>query len=119
MSDTAPPPLGDIYFDPDRTCTRLVGFDDTGKERLCGQPGAIHVDWGDACGFVCEEHRMDLLRWSYAAAHELGGDCGMPGALWYTAIDADARPSSWCAVPDDGSNVAEPVRAVAAVEVSA
>ena len=110
-NDSGPPPLGDYYIDPDRTCMRLVGFDADGRERLCGKPSVLHVDWGDACGFVCEEHRGDLERWSYRAAHDLGGNCGMPGAAWYDAA-WEGEPKSWCAVPGDGPPVVEPVRAI-------
>lgn len=110
---SSPPPLGDYYLDPDRTCVRLLGFDADGKERLCGQPAVIHVDWGDACGFICQDHRDDLERWSCRAFHDLGGNCGMPNAVWFDAIWED-KPASWCAIPGDGSDVAEPLRAAAA-----
>lgn len=110
------PPLGDVYLDPDRTCMRLLrAFE--GRESLCGKPAVVHVEWGtpdhgEAAGFICEEHRGDLERWSSRTWHAIGSCCGMPGALWYEAYEGD-RIYSWCAVPGDGVETTEPVRAVA------
>lgn len=99
-----PPPLGRVY-EPLRRCTRLLHLDGE-DEVLCGAAGVVHVDWGEATGFLCAAHRADLERWGSLQHHKLGPCCGMPGSLWY------AEPNV-CAYPDGELPVAEPARAVA------
>lgn len=116
----SPPPLGDVYLDPDRTCMRLVSGPYEGKESLCGKPSVKHVEWSDqGSGFVCADHwqEVEAKGWSYNAAHKVGAACGMPGALWFD-YTVDGQPESWCAYDGDGLPTAEPVRAVA-LEVNA
>jgi hypothetical protein len=105
------PPLGDVDLVPSRRCTRLLRFDESGKEQLCDVPAIVHVDWGDACGFVCDEHAHEAiaLKWQGRASHELGSYCGMPGASWFDCEDG----TSFCAYEGDEIQTAEPVRAVA------
>jgi hypothetical protein len=104
-----PPPLGEVYLDPKRTCTRLVGYAPGGKEILCDAPAVRHVDWGEWAGFCCGTHWGEAQRmWSTAADHALGPYCGMPGALWYSCPDG----SSYCAYEGDLPTV-DPARATA------
>jgi hypothetical protein len=100
------PPLGDEH-EPKRTCTRLIGRNDDGSERLCDEPAIVHIDWGPNLGFACEAHAAELnVKWKAEDHHPLGSACGMPGSLWYWASFDDER-TSWCAIPGDGLPVVE------------
>lgn len=76
MSNPVVPPLfGEAV---PRQCTRWIGGANCGKEPI------VHVDWGEAAGFVCEEHARELgTVWTFNQKHPVGRDCGMPGAYWY------------------------------------
>lgn len=73
-----PPLFGEA---PARLCTRW--FDG----RNCGAMPVMHVLWDAETmenGVVCEEHVKELgARWAFVQAHDLGPDCGMPGANWH------------------------------------
>lgn len=102
------PPLGGYEIPALRTCTRLVGWDED-REIVCGLPGVLHIDWGEAAGFVCADHEQEARdRWSWQAAHPLTDVCGLPGTLW-----VDGTPHGFCVFPEGGLPTAEPVRAVA------
>lgn len=94
MRPPNPPPLGGLVAE--RQCARDL---DWPNGKVCGKTPFLHVIWswdpdGGAAGFVCVEHTAELERkgWIPAAQHEVGADCGMPGALWY---------DDTCRVPDD------------------
>lgn len=86
------PPIGG-EVDARRVCTRDIAWP-TGV--LCGSEAFLHVDWGESWGFVCERHTRELTAkgWRPQLQHEMGDECGMPGAIW----DYDENR---CRVPDD------------------
>ena len=64
-----------------RTCTRWL------KDHDCGKPAVRHVIWDERWenGFVCEEHLAELgTVWVFLAAHPVGPDCSMPGAMFFS-----------------------------------
>lgn len=89
-----PPLLGPAIA---RSCTRWLGDHD------CGKPAVRHVIWDEECenGFVCEEHRAELGSvWTFLAAHEVGPDCAMPGAMFFfdenvCRCEGDLEPAEW------------------------
>ena len=87
------PPIGREVPIVDRTCTRDIQWP---NEVLCGEEAFLHVDWGESWGFVCLRHTRELSEkgWKPQQQHELGPDCGMPGAVW----DYDENR---CYVPED------------------
>ena len=91
-------PLGDEH-QPKRRCTRLVGYNADGSERLCDAPATVHIDWGEALGFACPQHDEESRNrgWHRLMEHALGPYCGMPGATWYSTPDG----GSFCAYESD------------------
>jgi hypothetical protein len=107
------PPLGDEGA-PDRKCSRTINGIVGPGEVLCGKVPIAHLDWGEAGGYVCENHFNEAVtRWQPQAYHALGANCGMPGTVWWQNEDG----TSLC-IYEDGLPTAEPVRAVS-VEVPA
>jgi hypothetical protein len=63
-----------------RTCTRWLGDHD------CGKDAVFHVIWDEEMenGFTCSDHLDELgTVWAFVAAHKVGSDCAMPGALFF------------------------------------
>jgi hypothetical protein len=96
-------PLGRSINDSDRICIYSPG--DTPASD-CGTPATWHIMWNVEAevSFACDPH-MDVARrrFVFVGSHQLGPDCGMPGALW----DLDGNR---CVYPD------EPVVETAAVK---
>jgi hypothetical protein len=87
-----------------RTCTRRLG------DRDCGKDAVRHVIWDEEMenGFTCAEHVSELgTVWAFFAAHDVGPDCAMPGALFF--IDENV-----CRCPDELIAAAEEPMLVAA-----
>lgn len=101
---SAPP-----FFDrivPERACSRAITTDGD----PCGAEAFLHIAWCDTpegieSGYVCTEHARDAERWpalvhnGIPQVHEIGPDCGMPGAQWF--LDENV-----CRVPDEPELVA-------------
>jgi hypothetical protein len=75
-------PLGRFIDNLEQRCTYSPG--DT-PAADCGAPATWHIMWNvDAeVSFACDPH-MDKARrrFVFVDSHQLGPDCGMPGALW-------------------------------------
>ena len=99
------PPIGGEVVER-RVCTRDM---DWPNGRICGDDAFLHVDWGESWGFTCIRHTAELSAkgWVPQQQHELGPDCGMPGAVW---DEAENR----CYVPEDEEPAIVSVDAVVA-----
>ena len=87
-------PLGRFIDDPDRTCTYSPGNTPSAD---CGTPATWHIMWNVEAevSFACDPHMSAARRrFVFVGAHQLGPDCGMPGALW----DLDQNR---CLYPDE------------------
>lgn len=85
MKPPSPPPLSDKIV-VERQCSRDT---DWPNGKACGREPFLHCCWSvdeDGCnaGFVCTAHtaELDAKGWTPVQQHEMGGDCGMPGAVW-------------------------------------
>ena len=102
------PPQGE--WAQERACTRLLGRNTDGSERVFEQPPVRHIIWDynadDDCvpGWVCEEHLPEAAGWNPKSAHPVGPYCGMPGSRYIEERDV-------CECSDE-IPTAEPVRAV-------
>lgn len=69
-----------------------------GINAACGDPGTWHVRRSEAKGgasVVCDAHLAVVLRGMssiLAGIHPLGADCGMPGVLWFVALNRCCIP---------------------------
>ncbi len=101
MKPPNPPPLGDHDVAAQgRVCCRDL---DWPNAKLCGKEPFLHVLWDDEMenGFVCTDHvaELDRKNWIPVDQHEVGPDCGMPGAFW-------SFDEKRCYVPDQGDEAA-------------
>jgi hypothetical protein len=90
-----PPILGPAIA---RNCTRWLG------DHPCSKPAVRHVIWDETMenGFVCQEHLGELgTRWTFLAAHEVGPDCAMPGALFFEEENACRCPDELLSAPEE------------------
>lgn len=83
----SPPPISDNEIAVlGRVCSRALTWPQKQGDPVCGKEPFLHVVWDDdmANGFVCVEHatELDAQGWIPVDQHEVGADCGMPGALW-------------------------------------
>ena len=87
-------PLGRFVDDRARMCT--YSPDDT-PSTDCDTPATWHIMWNVEAevSFACDPH-MDQARsrFAFVDSHQLGSDCGIPGALW----DLDNQR---CLYPDE------------------
>lgn len=112
MKPPNPPPLSENEA-PVRVCSRALTWPQKQGDPACGKPAFLHVAWiidddGIDAGFVCEEHaaELDERGWIPVQAHELGDDCGMPGAVWNLTENR-------CCYEEEGSGAEAPVMAIA------
>lgn len=92
-------PLGRFINDADRTCNYSPG---NTPATDCGEPATWHIMWNVEAevSFACDPHMNQARhRFVFADSHQLGPDCGMPGALW------DLH-NQRCIYPDEVSTVA-------------
>ena len=80
------PPRGAVT-DVERRCSRLLGINEDGSERLCGEPSVIHIAWMASSpiepGWACQQHAVEVVsEWNPFQLHATGPDCGMPGSRW-------------------------------------
>jgi hypothetical protein len=94
---------------------RLCSYSEDLSFDTCRKPATHHLvflyDGEMMHGWSCGEHLAIGLKYPRAGCHELGADCGMPGAMFF-------NPPDCCRVPDaneipikgDISNATDPRR---------
>ncbi len=74
---------------PTRQCGVQIG------DGVCGNDAVIHVLWPSGkYAFTCAQHEGPTRRFDTDQIHNVGSDCGMPGAKWN-------REKNICVVDDD------------------
>lgn len=74
----------------ERTCGRWVGGTFGGEdEEHCGEPAVAHAFWNDDAppdnSYVCAVHKEEAVEvYRPWRMHDLGNDCGMPGAKFFS-----------------------------------
>lgn len=91
----------------------ICGYGLDGDDQ-CTKVATIHVGWliePFATSATCDEHLHFIRNRATHAfeTHAMGGDCGMPGALWHHPYEDEDEDEGYCLfpAPDDASLLAE------------